>query len=130
MHMITDWMPRFHPRRFSHRILYVGLDHALTKFLQDELEDCQVVRSPNGSIARLFIEKLEHAVLLFDEQLPDTTGRELASFVRSLPRRKHTPIIILSASNCRGVGLFFRKPDEFDSLVETVVCLLNASARE
>ena len=95
MHMITDEMPRFHPR-YSQRILYVGRDHSLSKFLSDELEDCQVVRCPDGSQARVFIEHIKYSLLLFDEELPDTTGRALMRFARSLTRRKRTPTIILN----------------------------------
>ncbi len=95
MYMITDEMPRFHPPPFSHRILYAGRDHTLSKFLQDELKDCLIVRAPTGLIARLFIEKLKHSLLLFDEELPDTTGRALARFARKSAYKGCPPMVIV-----------------------------------
>jgi DNA-binding response OmpR family regulator len=91
--MIPDGPPVFHPR-YSHRILYAGNDLSLLTFLQEILEDCYMVRCPNGSHARLFIEKIKYSLLLFDERLQDTTGAELESFTRTLPHRERTPIII------------------------------------
>lgn len=90
--MITEWMPRFHPR-YSLSLLYAGNDLALLRFLQDELEDCRVVRCPNGSLARLFIAHINYAALLFDEALPDATGRELADFARTAAQRAETPVV-------------------------------------
>jgi DNA-binding response OmpR family regulator len=98
MHMITEWTPRFHPR-YSHRILYAGNDLMLLQFLQYTLEGCQVIRCPNGAQARLFIEKIKYSLLLFDEQLPDTTGAELESFTRTLAQRHSTPIVIIRDSS-------------------------------
>ena len=98
MHMITDEMPRFHPR-YSHRILYVGRDHSLSKYLRDELAECQIIYCPLGSLARTFIEHVKYSLLLFDEELPDTTGRALARFARKLQRSECTPVIVLNKSN-------------------------------
>lgn len=91
-------MPRFHPR-YSYRILYAGNDLALLQYLQDTLTDCQVVRCPNRAQARLFIEKLNHSLLLFDEVLPDATGAELERFTHSLIKRGHTPVIIIQGAD-------------------------------
>ena len=97
MHMITEWRPPFHPP-YSYRILYAGHDLMLLLFLQYMLEDCQTVRAPLGSIARLFIEHINCSLLLFDERLPDTTGQALARYARSLAHRQHTPIVIFKQS--------------------------------
>ncbi len=101
MYMITEDEPSYHAlalyRRLSarpYRILYVGLDLQLLEYLQESLQECWIVRAPAACVARLFIDKLNYAVLLFDEQLMDTTGAQLARFVRSLAHRKHTPVII------------------------------------
>ncbi|HEX8000904.1 MAG TPA: hypothetical protein VF528_21160 [Pyrinomonadaceae bacterium] len=100
--MITEEEPSYHLRalyrRLSarpHRILYVGLNLQLMHYLEDELEDCWIVRAPAACVARLFIDKLNYSLLLFDEVLLDTTGLALASFTRGLAHRERTPIIIV-----------------------------------
>jgi hypothetical protein len=112
-------MPRFHPR-YSLSMLYAGNDLALLRFLQDELEDCQVVGCPNGSLARLFITHINYAVLLFDEALPDATGRELADFARTVAQRAETPVVVV------------RRDDEFGWLawhIEASLALSREQAR-
>ena len=100
------------PKHWKYRILYVGSDLALTAFLQDELKwlDCFVVRCPDGRGARLFIDSdIDYSLLLFDDELPDMTGKELERFARKLSHRERTPIII------------FKKSDNFNMLVETII---------
>jgi DNA-binding response OmpR family regulator len=97
MHMITEWRPVFHPR-CTYRILYAGNDLSLLKFLREILEDCQMMRCPNGAQARLFIKEIKYSLLLFDEQLPDATGRELTAFARESARIELTPSIIIKKS--------------------------------
>jgi DNA-binding response OmpR family regulator len=97
----------------SRRILYVGSDHALFAHLQGELEDYRIIRSPIASIARSLIEGINYALLLFDEELPDATGLELAEFVCSLAHRQDTPCIII------------KKPDDFELLVRDIMDLLD-----
>ncbi len=125
MHMITDEMPRFHPRRYSHHILYVGNDLRLSKFLKDRLKDCQIVRAPTGHVASIFIKsEIKKSLLLLDENLPDTTGLMLASFTRSLEHRKLMPIIILSENRCKGAGVIFKKPNDLELLAGAIEDLL------
>ena len=114
----------------SHRILYVGRDHSLLDFLRDILRktDDSIVRCPDGRDARLFIESdIKYSLLLFDDALTDTSGVELAQFARSLKHRTTTPIVILSVDKARGMvaGLFFEKPYDVGSIVETMSRLLN-----
>lgn len=111
MYMITEEAPSFHPH-YSQRILYVGHDFALLKFLRETLAECSIVRAPTGSVARLLIDKLNYVLLLFDEVLPDTTGLVLACFTRELTHREHTPIIVVKRS------------DEFASLARAIMRLL------
>jgi CheY-like chemotaxis protein len=65
-------------------------------------------------------------LLLFDNDLPGASGLELTRYARSLPVYRRTPIIMVSATDCRadarraGVDLFLRKPDEVHALVEAV----------
>ncbi|HEX8492096.1 MAG TPA: hypothetical protein VF658_04585 [Pyrinomonadaceae bacterium] len=54
--------------------------------------------APIGSVARLFIEHIKYSLLLFDAKLPDTSGRALVRFTRSLPHRERTPTFIIHNS--------------------------------
>jgi DNA-binding response OmpR family regulator len=100
MHMIIEERPPFQ-KKFSYRILYAGNDLSLLTFLQEILEDCQVIRCPNGAQAKLFIAQIKYSLLLFDEVLPDAMGRELTEFARESARIELTPSIILKKSaNC------------------------------
>ena len=119
--MITDDEPSYHfialYRRLSarpYRILYVGLDLRLIKYLEERLEDCWITRAPSGSVARPFIVQLKHSLMLFDELLMDTTARELTCFTRTLPTRQGTPIIIV------------KKLDNFELLARTISRLLTS----
>jgi DNA-binding response OmpR family regulator len=99
--IITDCELAFHLpplRTYRHRILYAGNDLALLKRLRETLRDCRTVRAPGGSIARLFIERINYSLLLFDHELPDTSGIELVGFTRALPHRERTHIISISPS--------------------------------
>ena len=99
MCIITDCPLAFRLRplvTYRHRILYAGNDLALSKRLRETLRDCQTVCAPEGSAARLFIKHINYSLLLFDHELPDTTGTELAKFTRALPHRKQTRIKLIS----------------------------------
>jgi DNA-binding response OmpR family regulator len=114
----------------SHRILYVGYHLNLLQSLSRILEDCQVVRCPGGSNAHLLIESnIKYSLFLFDDELPDITGAELAQFTRKLKHRATTPIVILSKDKARGVvaGLFFEKSYNVGSIVETITARLQDS---
>ena len=120
------------PQRYTYQILYVGRDHALTAFLKDELKrlDCFVVRCPSGSESRSFIASdIDYSLLLFDDELPDMTGLALAHFTSEQAHRKTTPVVILSKDKARGMvaGLFFEKPYDVDSLVQTITARLQHS---
>jgi CheY-like chemotaxis protein len=58
--------------------------------------------------------------------LPGASGIEIARCARSLPRYRATPIIMLSATDCRadarraGADLFLRKPEDIAGLVDAV----------
>jgi hypothetical protein len=100
--MITEDEPSYHARALYRRLsarpcrlLYVGLDCQLLKYLEGELEDCWIVRAPAACVARSFIKHLEYSLLLFDEVLMDTTARELAAFTRGLAHRQSVPIVIV-----------------------------------
>jgi hypothetical protein len=95
--------------------LYVGNDLSLLKSLQDELTDSQIVRSPGGSVTRLLIASINYSLLLFDEDLPDATGKELEGHALPLLHHTRTPIITL------------RMGEPEAKIVERVKRLLNTS---
>jgi two-component system chemotaxis response regulator CheY len=74
-------------------------------------------------------------LLLFDNGLPHMSGIELARYARKLPRYRQTPIIMLSATDCRaeareaGINAFLLKPDGVALLVQTITRLLSHSRR-
>jgi CheY-like chemotaxis protein len=93
----------------SHRILYVGYDEALLLYLQRNLADCTVVRSPDNPTVHGLIEHINYSLLLFDEELPNTTGLELAEYSCSLERKPSTPFIII------------KKADSFESIAGAIM---------
>jgi hypothetical protein len=63
--------------------------------------------------APLFIgSKIKYSLLLFDEELPDTTGAELEGFARLQAHRSLTPVII------------FKKSDDWQRLASDIQRLL------
>ena len=117
---------------YKYRLLYVGRDLALTAFLKDALMrlDCFVVRCPRGTEARSFIASdIKYSLLLFDDELTDMTGLALAHFASEQAHRTTTPVVILSADKARGMvaGLFFEKPFDVSSIVETITTRLQDS---
>jgi CheY-like chemotaxis protein/tetratricopeptide (TPR) repeat protein len=80
------------------------------------------------------LEKLQTGerfdVLIFDNELPDTTGIELIRRTRALAHRQQTPIIMFSGSEVEmearraGATTFLRKPGDGGLIPETVARLL------
>jgi DNA-binding response OmpR family regulator len=46
------------------------------------------------------MKSILYSLLLFDEDLPDVTGKELEGHARALPHHARTPIITLRAGEC------------------------------
>ena len=89
----------------------------MLKHLRESLRDCQTVRAPDGLVALLFIKSINYSLLLFDHELPDTTGTKLAEFTRTLSNRERTPIMLTSATEGEA------------GIVETIASLLNTVGR-
>ena len=115
-------------------ILYVEDDELLRLTVQDtlELEGYRVESCGDGLAALTRIDGVEHYdLLLLDNELPGASGLELLRHARMLPRRQHTPILIISATDCErealhsGANAFLKKPDDINRLVPTIVSLLN-----
>ena len=118
-------------RRVS--ILHVEDNQTVAAAVRDTLaeEGWTVRHCADGAEARREIESdAAYDLLLLDNELPGASGIELARRARSLPRRRQTPIIMFSASDCEadarraGVDAFLRKPKDIARLVETVTRLL------
>ncbi|HEX8636243.1 MAG TPA: response regulator [Pyrinomonadaceae bacterium] len=96
-----------------------------------ELEGWRVEDCDDGLVALDKIRGAEpYDLILLDDDLPGITGVALASIARTLERRRHTPIVMLSATERRleartaGVNIFLKKPEGMKSLVETIKGLL------
>lgn len=74
----------------SLRILYVGNDLALYRFLEEAL-DIKVVRCVGLSDAKLLIKGIEYSAIVLDE-----SAKELERFIRRT--RKKIPIIVAQGS--------------------------------
>jgi two-component system chemotaxis response regulator CheY len=110
-------------------ILYVEDDKLVSEAVRDLLEgegwsvhSCADGNSAMNKLAGGFAYDL----LLFDNDLPGASGVELTRYARSLPSYRRTPIIMLSATDCRadarsaGVNLFLGKPDDVHALIGAV----------
>jgi CheY-like chemotaxis protein len=114
-------------------ILYVEDNRLVSAAVRDLLEGegwrVEVCSDGNAAMNRL-AGGVAYALLLFDNDLPGATGLELTRYARSLPRYRRTPIIMVSATDCRadarraGVDLFLRKPDDIHALTESVKRLI------
>ncbi|MCA1568449.1 MAG: tetratricopeptide repeat protein [Acidobacteria bacterium] len=116
-------------------ILHVEDNQTVAVAVRDMLteEGWTVRHCADGADARREIAgNARYDLLLLDNELPGTSGIELARWARSLPRRRQTPIIMFSASDCEaearraGADAFLRKPKDITRLVEAVARLLLA----
>ena len=114
-------------------ILYAEDDQLVSAAVRETLEreGWQVEACSNGSAALgLVLSAAPFDALLFDDQLPGVRGVEIARRARQLPRRRRTPILMLSASECErearaaGVDAYLRKPQDVLRLAETIRRLL------
>jgi CheY-like chemotaxis protein len=115
------------------RLLHVEDEAVIAEAVKMSLEDegWEVITCSDGAEAKRLISGREHYdLLLLDNQLPGVNGIELLSHARSLPHRRRTPAIVLSASDveteaCRaGADAFLRKPDDMKAIANTVKRLL------
>ena len=115
------------------RILYAEDDLLVAAAVRETLEreGWQVETCSTGAAALgLVLSAAPFDALLFDDQLPGVRGVEIARRARELPRRRLTPILMLSASECErearaaGVDAYLRKPQDVMRLAETIRRLL------
>jgi CheY-like chemotaxis protein len=114
-------------------ILLVEDNTAVAVAVRDTMEDegWAVRTCADGAEAiREIASEAHYDLLLVDNELPGVSGIELVRRARSLPRRRRTPIIIFSASDCEadarraGADAFLRKPRDIALLNGTVARLL------
>lgn len=96
-----------------------------------EIEGWTVESFREGTAALKAISSDEpYDVLIFDNGLPDMTGIELIRQTRQIPHRQQTLIIMFSASEVEkearrdGANAFLKKPDDLNSIAETIARLL------
>jgi len=135
------------PRRSAHSradkgaravtILFVEDNRLVADAIRDtlEFEGWRVEAYPDGASALGVVEGEDHFdLLLLDEDLPGVSGLELARRARSLPHRQATPVVIISANDCRtaardaGADAFLKKPQDILALVPTITRLLGIRA--
>jgi CheY-like chemotaxis protein len=97
-----------------------------------ELQGWCVEPCEDGLSALRKIEGSAHyALLLLGNQLPGANGLELTRRARALAHRRHTPIVIFSASEIgtearsAGANAFLKKPDDLGKVIETVSRMLD-----
>jgi CheY-like chemotaxis protein len=114
------------------RILYAEDNRLVYEAVKEtfELEGWEIEICPSGFLALEKIKgEIPYDLFLIDNDLPGIVGLELIRVIKSLPHRKHTPIIMLSASNVEheakraGADLFLRKPEDMNLLVKHVTGL-------
>lgn len=114
-------------------ILFVEDNRCVAETVREtlELEGWSVESCADGNAALRRIEGREHFDLfLFDNDLPGIHGIELIRRARLLPQRRHTPIVMFSASDLAheahgaGADVFLKKPNDVNVLVGTINRLL------
>jgi CheY-like chemotaxis protein len=114
-------------------ILHIEDNKLIANAVKDslEMEGWTVESLKEGTTALQMLASDEHFdVLIFDNELPDTTGIELIRQTRLLAHWQQTPIIMFSASEVEkearqaGANAFLRKPADMNAITETIARLL------
>ncbi|PYS88325.1 MAG: hypothetical protein DMF64_20805 [Acidobacteria bacterium] len=118
-------------------ILYVEDNKLVADTVSDTLtlEGWRVTLCRDGLSALHELQSATHYdLLLLDQGLPHIDGLQLIRHARTLAHRQHTPIIMLSANQCRdearrvGADIFLQKPEGINHLVLTIMQLLHQGA--
>ena len=82
---------------YQYKALYIGTNRTLRQFLTDTARelDCYLDSCSGIFHARFLLQSPIYYSLLLLDDLPDTTGAELAEFTRTLTHRQTTPIILV-----------------------------------
>src|SRR5438132_1044307 len=132
--------PKLGPARRTSQIsiLHVADDAQAAKVFADiASENWRVELCHDGDSALRKLTGEEHYdLLVVDNDLPELNGLELIRRARRITRRRRTPIIMLSASDCEreawraGVNAFLKKPEQIDELSTTVARLLRDKSND
>ncbi len=121
------------------RILHIEDDETISGMVKEmlEIEGWTVETIADGKEASANISgDHQYHLLLIDYDLPSVNGLEIVRRARSLPHRITTPIVVLSATPVEaaareaGADVFLQKPQDVNSLVETVSRLLGEGREE
>jgi CheY-like chemotaxis protein len=114
-------------------ILYAEDSRVVADVLKETLESegwtVEVCADGNAALNRIAGE-VAYDLLLLDNELPGVSGLELARYARKLHAYRGTPIIMLSATDCRAearradVDAFLLKPEGVSQIVERITRLL------
>src|SRR6266404_2785339 len=114
-------------------ILHVEDNKVVARLIQDTLsaEGMHVDSCINGARALEVLKgEAPYDAIIVDNNLPGLSGLELVLRVRSMDRRRNTPIIMLSGDDCEkeawraGVRAFLRKPEGVEQVCSTIERLL------
>lgn len=124
---------RVEPETRRVTILHVEDSKPVSDAVRDTLESegwAVEVCADGGSALDKLAGGAHYDLLLIDHEVPGASGVEIALYARSIPHRRHTPILMFSASDCEaaareaGADAFLRKPEDFSIVVETAARLL------
>jgi CheY-like chemotaxis protein len=108
-------------------VLYVENNVLLSQLITDllDLAGWHVWRAECGSAAQTFLHHEQRfALLLVDNELPDTPGLAVVAYARTLAHRASLPIILFSIEDCEreakeaGANEFLRKPHDLFRLLD------------
>lgn len=118
-------------------ILFVEDNRVVADAIRDtlEFEGWRVEACHDGTSALARVEGADHFDLfLLDEDLPGMSGLEITRLARGLAHRSATPIVVISATDCKaaaraaGADTFLRKPQDVLAIVPTITRLLALKA--
>lgn len=119
------------------KILVAEDNAALARVLEFTLTKAgySVTQAANGAIAWRLAQEESYDLVLTDLQMPEMTGVELCSLLRSSPQYADTPIVLLTAKGleielpqlCQqlGIAATFAKPFSPSQVVKTLQELLS-----
>lgn len=106
---------------------------AIRESLEREGWTVEICQDGITALARINADE-HYELITLDNDLPGVGGLELLKHARTLAHRRQTPIIMLSASDIEreawraGVNAFLRKPEDMNTIAETVARLLLANS--
>ncbi len=123
----------------ARKILIVDDNVALARVIQFAMDSAgfETVTASNGRIAFELASESQFDMVITDQQMPEMTGIDLCSSLRSMPEYKNCPIILLTAKGLElelpslqdeyEIDATFSKPFSPSALVKTANELLAAA---